>query len=43
MPEKTIDTKTLPKLPLVAVLDELFEKAADKSRGLGLVRLFSAG
>ena len=29
MPEATINTKTLPQLPLAAVLDELFENGAD--------------
>jgi hypothetical protein len=41
MSETRTYTKTLPQLPLVAVLDELFEKVADRWRSvrpvLGLV------
>jgi hypothetical protein len=41
MPETTSYTKTLPQLPLVAVLDELFEKWAERWRSvrLGLLNL----
>jgi hypothetical protein len=36
MPDTTTNTKTLPQLPLVAVLDELFEKGADRWRSVRL-------
>jgi hypothetical protein len=36
MPDATINTKTLPQLALVAVLDELFEKGADRWRSVRL-------
>jgi hypothetical protein len=41
MPETITNTKTLPQLSLVAVLDELFEKEADRRRSvrLGLLNL----
>jgi hypothetical protein len=41
MPVTTTKTKTLPQLPLVVVLDELFEKGPDRWRSVrpGLLNL----